>query len=154
MQFFSQSGTFVVPEGVTSVKVWCIGGGGGGNFNSGDPGNGGATTFGDYVTAYGGQGGHWGANGAGGAAGICSQDNYVTKAGSGGSVRTSYIWGPSWIATTYGQGQAGSHYSGGSGSSVFAILKVTPGEGIQVSVGAGGWSSSGGGSAGLCYIEW
>ena len=154
MRSFYQSGTFVVPEGVTSLKVWCIGGGGGGNFNNGDPGNGGNTTFGDYITAYGGQGGHWGANGTGGTAGICSQNSYVTRAGSGGNVRTSYIWGPSWIATTDGQGQEGSHYSGGSGSSVFAILKVTPGEGIQVNVGAGGWSSNGGGSAGLCYVEW
>ena len=152
IQVFTQSGAFVVPKGVTSIRVRLCGGGG--NFNNGDPGNGGNTTFGDYITAYGGQGGHWGANGTGGTAGICSQNSYVTRAGSGGNVRMPYIWGPSWIATTDGQGQEGSHYSGRSGSSVFAILKVTPGEGIQVNVGAGGWSSSGGGSAGLCYVEW
>lgn len=147
------SGVFKVPDGVTGLRVWCIGGGGGGNHNSGSPGDGGDTTFGTYITAYGGKGAPWGSQGSGGAAGYCSQGNYVTKAGESGLTRKSYIWAPSWVETTSGNGQSGT-YSGGGGSSVFAVLSVTPEEEIQFSVGAGGWASNGSGNAGFCYVEW
>lgn len=147
------SGVFKVPDGVTGLRVWCIGGGGGGNHNSGSPGDGGNTTFGTYITAYGGKGAPWGSQGSGGAAGYCSQGNYVTKAGESGLTRKSYIWAPSWVETTSGNGQSGT-YSGGGGSSVFAVLSVTPEEEIQFSVGAGGWASHGSGNAGFCYVEW
>lgn len=147
------SGVFKVPDGVTGLSVWCIGGGGGGNHNSGSPGDGGDTTFGTYITAYGGKGAPWGSQGSGGAAGYCSQGNYVTKAGESGLTRKSYIWAPSWVETTSGNGQSGT-YSGGGGSSVFAVLSVTPEEEIPFSVGAGGWASNGSGNAGFCYVEW
>ena len=145
--------TFTVPTGVTSLKVCCIGGGGGGNFNHGTPGNGGNTTFGEYITAYGGIGGPWGADGPGGAAGYCSQQMYVTKAGESGATRQAYTWSNGWIPTSYGCGQAGT-YSGGSGSTVYAALNVTPGENIPVNVGTGGWASSGSGVSGICIVEW
>ncbi|XP_078607085.1 uncharacterized protein LOC144879470 [Branchiostoma floridae x Branchiostoma japonicum] len=60
---FTKSGVFVVPDGVTSVDVICIGGGGGGRDDHAEilgaspyGGNGGNSSFGPYLSAEGGKG--------------------------------------------------------------------------------------------------
>lgn len=154
---FEKSSTFTVPIGVNVVKVMCIGGGGGGNFNKGNGGNGGDTYFGNYVRAYGGEGAPWRRGGYGGAKGTSSQQYFISRAGVDGvtgKTSPSYTWANGWVETEYGNGEDGSFYSGGSGSSIYSFVKVTPGETVSIVVGNAGWSSSGGAKAGVCIVEW
>lgn len=162
MQLFTNSGVFIVPAGVSSVKVVCIGGGGGGGWYHGTGGTGENTSFGNYITAYGGGG---------------SYDNEVL--GVGGSFKTlvggigyqgqsavtsgdaprAYIWNYGKIPIEeYGRGGAvggKDAASGAAGGSIVAYVNdLIPGESINVIVGAGGWGGERSGGSGMCYIEW
>lgn len=94
-QIFTSSGNFVVPDGVSAVKVSINGGGGGGGVvygngggsGSGNGGNGGSSSFGGYVTCGGGGGGIGGyqAIAVGGSAGSAGSAGAFVSAGSAGS---------------------------------------------------------------------
>lgn len=116
MALFSQSGTFVVPEGVSQLFVMCIGGGGGGGWYHGTGGTG------------------------------------------GGSVPARTFASGMWVDTySYGAGCGGTGSDassvGGSGGSVAAYVTVTPGETVQVTVGAGGGGTVAG-LSGACFVKW
>lgn len=156
IEVFKTSGTFIVPSNVRAIRVTCIGGGGGAG-RAGRANKGGDTSFGSYMTAYGGIGG--------------ATDNY------GGSFKTS-------VGGIGFQGQAGSGYDksiayaitylgnlsykfgaggrqktqgsgGGAGGSITAAINnLTPGETINIIVGSGGWGENGEGVSGVCIVEW
>ena len=165
MALFSQSGTFVVPEGVSQLFVMCIGGGGGGGWYHGTGGTGGVTSFGTYATAPGGGGGYdnevaGAAGGAGSATGTCvmASPGNAGKAAGGGSVPARTFASGMWVDTYScgaGRGGTGSDASsvGGSGGSVAAYVTVTPGETVQVTVGAGGGGTVAG-LSGACFVKW
>lgn len=57
-RFFIQSGSFVVPAGITAVRVRVFGGGGGGGAPGGSTTTGGTSSFGTMISATGGAGGN------------------------------------------------------------------------------------------------
>lgn len=116
---FFISGTFVVPAGVTSIRVRVVGGGGA----NGGGANGGTTSFGALISATGGT-----AGGAGGA-------------GTGGTLQASGGAGGVFVSGYGGGGGAGSHLGvGGAGGA----SNINAGGG---GVGGGGTFGAGGGSA-------
>lgn len=186
-QFFTASGTFTVPEGVT--KVWvsmCGGGGASGGYLFAV--NGEASSFGSYITCSGGGGGG-GSRGLSGSPGVRGGDGgtpgqYGSRSapasggngghclfGTGGSGGTTSRRYPT-VSSGYGAGGASGYktdikdnvllYSGGGGAA--AVFKqevtVTPGEEINVTIGAGGNGGGstywhvGSGSPGMCLVEW
>ena len=153
MQVFTQSGIFVVPEGVTQVLIELCGGGGGGGMYKKWGGSGGTTSFGSLLTATGGGGG---GHGNGGSAG-----SPFGEAGSGGSLpEGEYFFGPPGrMLGYYGRGGNSAYGSvvgsGGSGGWQKAYVNVSPGETIAVTIGGGGAGNGGGnGIAGICTVEW
>jgi hypothetical protein len=102
MQVFTSSGTFVVPNGVTAVRVTATGGGGGGGYHSSMPSAGGGAggqaigvvsglTGGQAIAVtVGGGGGSLASPGVGNAGGTSSFGAYVTaQGGNGGGGGTS-----------------------------------------------------------------
>ena len=152
MQVFTESGTFTVPDGVTSVFVQLSGGGGGAAqyTSSGYANNGGASSFGAYLTATGG-GGAKTANGVGGtpngvggyqlgSSTVCLPGmNYMAPWGSGKSIY-------------YGMNGDNPIWASGSGGYAFGMISVTPGEVVQVTVGGGGSGTYATGNSGVCLI--
>lgn len=182
-QIFTESGTFIVPNNVTILKVCCIGGGGaGGSYQYLIAGSGGTTSFGSYITAPGGAGGKGGGDSsysgyAGSSGGDCSYSysyvsfwrNYAGSSYSYGSNGATpgklWDWDTStWTDSTYGTSGYGVNArdgSGASGSSCAAILdNIIPGSSIPVTIGTGGSKigSSGrtgtAGNAGVCIVYW
>ena len=152
-QVFTSSGTFTVPDGITSVKVrGCSGGGGGGGGSS----NGSTTSFGSYCSATGGSN-----NGGGGVAtgGNINLQGGSRTTNSGGLCGGSGLFGGSAASdptTGYGNGgfSSGSH-GGGGGHFERYITDLTPGDTIAVTIGSGGWGSgSTSGTPGICVVEW
>lgn len=134
-QFFTSSGTFTVPTGVTAIKVTVIGGGGGGGqYTSPTTGSaGGTTSFGAYVSATGGGGA---AGPTGGTAG----------SGSSGTINWSGSAGGNGFAAPTDQEGAG----GGSMSGIVITdingSNFAPGQGYFGGTGAKGGYNGGGGT--------
>ena len=153
---FNTSGTFIVPSNVRAVRVTCIGGGGGGG-RSGRANKGGDTSFGSYMTAYGGLGGttaNYGGSFKTSVGGIGFQGQ------AGGSVDDSKAYAITYLGNITYKFGAGSPYStqghlGGAGGSITAAINnLTPGETINIIVGGGGWGEYGAGTSGVCIVEW
>lgn len=170
-EVFTSNGTFVVPARVTSVKVRICGGGGGSRAYQNGGSDGGASSFGNYVTVTGGKVG--GATGgtfsfASNVSGIGingALDSFIIENGNrlGGSCPLGFS------ATTggTGYGYGGStknpfNCAGGSAAGYADVLvNVTPHETIAVTIGAAGsgpwgnfWSYGNAGGAGICIVEW
>jgi hypothetical protein len=152
MQSFAASGTFVVPAGVTQVRVRAIGGGGGGGGNTGSGGGGGgggggyaegvfAVSPGQAIAVTVGVGGAGGSNASGssggnsGGHGVASSFGAMLSAAGG-------LGGQGSLAG--GQGDSGQGGSGAGGA-----LNMTGGAGNAGSnAGGSGFGGAGGGGAG------
>lgn len=153
---FTTSGTFIVPSNVKAVKVTCIGGGGGSG-RYGRANKGGDTSFGSYMTAYGGTGGdvdNYGGSFKTSVGGIGFQGQAGSASDNSIAYAITYLGNLSYIF-----GLGGAQYSSGSGggaggSITAAINNLTPGETINVIVGEGGWGERRYGSSGVCIVEW
>lgn len=166
---YTSNGTFTVPVGVNQLTVSISGGGGGGGAlsNSGAGQDGGTTTFGTLLTAFGGHGGQNGSadigGGIGGAMGGVGGQNgsnggVVGYGGNGGSSlfgtagtkNTNMFYRTSnQNATGYGAGGAGGFDGGGAGGAQAysnVVLSVTPGQIIPITIGQGGAGSMGDGA--------
>ena len=152
--------TYTVPDGITSINVLVIGGGGasgGSGAGAGNGGPGGNSAFG-AITANGGSGGGAGPNtpGAGGAGGTGSggDNGWNGKTGETGTGSGVVYIDNTAFYQTYGD--SAGHYGwgdgGGGGATRFGTLSVTPGQTFSVTVGNGGvpsgTGSGGGGYAG------
>lgn len=158
IEVFNTSGTFIVPSNVRAIRVTCIGGGGG----AGRPGRankGGDTSFGSYMTAYGGIGGtsiytNYGGSFKTSVGGIGFQG--ITGSSTDNSIayaitylgNISYKFGSGGAQRTQGAG------GGAGGSITAAINNLTPGETINIIVGDGGWGENNTGASGVCIVEW
>lgn len=156
---FNTSGTFIVPSNVKAVKVTCIGGGGGTGYESGYANKGGDTSFGSYVTAYGGNPSGYNLNPTGGS--FKSSVGGIGFQGQSGRTNDgvqaySIVLGSICLAWGAGGSNGGSAgYTGGAGGSIVAVINnLTPGETINVIVGGGGWGIYTTGSSGVCIVEW
>lgn len=159
IEVFKTSGTFIVPSNVRAIRVTCIGGGGGGG-RIGRANKGGDTSFGSYMTAYGGMPPTYPAPPSLGGSfktsvgGIGFQGQTGSKSDGSRAYAITYLGNPSYI---FG---GGSPYrdqgsSGGAGGSITAAINnLTPGETINVIVGVGGWGEYGSGTNGVCIVEW
>lgn len=150
MQVFKTSGTFIVPDRVTSVKVRLCGGGGGhGSYNTWG-GTGGTTSFGSYMSATGGGGGKIGNLGS--AAGSCGSGSIAD--GHSGFVVAGYGQMSFMSCGNIGFG-AGSEYGGGAGY-VEGVISNLAMQSISVTVGGGGSNGNNGawGNSGVCIVEW
>lgn len=154
VQTFTSGGTFKVPSGVTSLAVMCIGGGGGGGGNNGlsqNGGGGGSTSFGSYLTAFGGSAGIDGGYGGNvsGSVGSIQYDGTSGTLASGGGLASSTgtVWGKAGSGI-YGGG------SGGAGGVLLAIVPVTPGTAISVTIGSGGSSYGIAAGAGAVVVRY
>ncbi len=154
-QVFTATGNFIVPHGVTAVKVRGCGGGGGAAGGTA----GGTTSFGSYCSATGGTSGtHGGVGGVatGGGINIGGGARTTTRGGLCGG---SGLFGGSsepGPATGYGNGgfSAGNH-GGGGGYFEMYITGLTPWGTIAITVGAGGDATPGAkGTPGICVVEW
>ena len=156
IEVFKTSGTFIVPSNVRAIRVTCIGGGGGAG-RYGRANKGGDTSFGSYMTAYGGIGGTPTNSGGSfktsvGGIGFQGQTGPITEKTRAYAI--TYLGNPSF---TFGAGGiVGYQGSGGGagGSITAAINNLTPGETINVIVGGGGWGEYGTGASGVCIVEW
>lgn len=119
--------SFTVPAGITRIAVDITGGGGSSGSSSSSGSKyagmaGGSSSFGSYITATGGAGGP--AGGGTGANGSIS----------GGG--TPYV--APWGGIAAAAGGVSSISTGGNGGCTNVLLDVTPGEIINIAVGAGG----------------
>lgn len=114
VELFTNSGTFVVPEGITVVRARCFGGGGGGWNGTGTAG--GTSSFGAYCSATGGGAGLGVAPffGAGGT-GIGGDINRTGGNGGGNSGNNGGGGGVAGLFKNGGIGATGGS-SGGSGN--------------------------------------
>lgn len=153
---FTTSGTFIVPSNVRAIRVTCIGGGGGAG-RYGRAVKGGDTSFGSYMTAYGGIGGTT-ANSGGSFKTSVGGIGFQGQAGSRSDGSIAYaITYLGNLSYTFGLGSAYSvqGIGGGAGGSITAAINnLTPGETINVIVGGGGWGEYGTGASGVCIVEW
>ena len=155
-QIFTTSGTFLVPERVTSVRVRLCGGGGGGGsgsiFGEGWGGSGGTSSFGSYVSATGGGGGSPDYAGCVGS-GVDGTVNLYGKNETNRAVPTTDgVLGQYGISGAGKMGKAG----GNGGYAEKIIPNLVGGMPIAVTVGGGGAGGGKGdwGSAGVCIVEW
>lgn len=140
MQVFTTNGTFTVPDGVTAVRVICVGGGGGAGGGaaaeySGSGGGGGYSekivtglTPGDTVTVTVGAGGTAGTSTTnGGTGGTSSFGSHVTAPGGGGGTKSAPTSGAGGNPTTTGAlnipGEAGLHKKFTIGSTAVATIQ-------------------------------
>lgn len=161
IQIFSSSGTFTVPEGVTTVYVTMCGGGGGGG--------GGCTWYDDnvFIKSYSGGGGGnaaiafmragnvtpgqsiivtIGEGGRGGAAG-----GYNVP-GSSGTAGGTTSFGP-YASCVGGGGGKGASGGGGTGGTSYSINGFFEYQGYR-GLGGSGASSGSAGTAGICIVQW
>ena len=173
---FASSGTWIVPSEVTKIIVIaCAGGGGGGGGNGGTAGgNGGDTVIfgsvsGNLLTLVGGGGGSVGGArvSPGGSSPKCPGEPGIDAYSShpGGTGGSSIFGGGGRVtgegtaargedAKGYGSGGGGGSSSvssggggGGAGDYVCgAVFAVTPGETLNITIGAGGNGGNSGGS--------
>ncbi len=133
--YFSQSGTFIVPEGVSKVRVTVAGAGGGGGLNGNVPaeksqdGGDSTITYNGLAVVAGGGKGAWSAlsidlNDAIPGKATNGDINLIGKGGIGGR------------GTTDSQGQTGG--TAGNGGLAIRDFDVVPGDSLQVVIGAGG----------------
>ncbi len=176
VQYYTTPGTytFTVPADVTSVSVAAVGGGGGGCGHLGGMGGdpdavpgeaGGNSSFGGYVTAYGGAGGGRQYDPAAVGGGYSGPNGY-----SGGNGGTLYGGGGGGAATftgnggnggigspvdgvdgadggnSGGAGSTGSYGIGGSGGGIYLTGTPNTGEAGQYGIG-GRYGGGGGGSS-------
>jgi hypothetical protein len=149
-QTFTASGSFVVPAGITSLKVQCWSGGGGGQSGSGAGGSGGeyaaenalAVTPGETLTVTVGTGGSGGPSGTGGP----GSDGTVSSVLRGGTALVTAHPGKGSIHFTSIAGGTGStnsiHFNGGS--AIIGTAGTTKGGGG----GGGSAGTSSGGNSG------
>lgn len=165
-ELFTESGVFVVPEGVDIVWVTLCGGGGGGGSSTGDyagGGGGGAeviikqrvnVTPGENISVQIGEGG-----GTESAGGVTSFGNYVSASGGGGG-KGSASGGAGGLGGEAGQRGEKNGVGGRGGHAIFGIGGAQYG-----GPGAGGFGSGGGGervsgggagrgASGFCLVEW
>lgn len=144
VQSFTASGSFTVPAGVTMVAVQVTGGGGGGAFPNGTSfgGSGGSSSFGSLIGASGGAAG-WYDNGSSGA-GACGHVTQIAEISPAGAIAVNGVATRS--GSNYGNG--GGPITGGCGGQTMAILPVTPGQVIPVTVGAAGGAGPWGATSG------
>lgn len=156
IEVFKTSGTFIVPSNVRAIRVTCIGGGGGAG-RYGRANKGGDTSFGSYMTAYGGIGGTP-TNSGGSFKTSVGGIGFQGQAGSGYDKSIAYAI--TYLGNlSYKFGFGGAQYvqgsGGGAGGSITAAINnLTPGETINVIVGGGGWGEYGTGASGVCIVEW
>lgn len=177
IEFFTSSGSFTVPEGVTSVKVTVVGGGGGGSDGSAAT-SGGTSSFGAHCSATGGAGAPnvsttsspgSGGTGSGGDINVTGQRGVKIRVNSVSSTnsRENALGGSS---PAFGAGQGGeviitnagnAALCGGSagGMAVKKITGLTPGESITVTIGSAGANNTGGfgdvaPTAGIVVVEY
>jgi hypothetical protein len=139
IDYFTASGTWTVPTGVTYAIAHCIGGGGGAGPNNASAGGSSIVSFSTAVTARGGTPGNIYPTWTGGAISNSAEAN----TGNGGSYSG---WEP-------GAGNSAMALSGSRGGYVVGGATVTPGASISVTVGTGGTGSATGGS-GYVWIEY
>ena len=148
----TSSGTYVVPEGVTKIRVTVVGGGGS-SFradNTGTGSSGGTTSF-SSLSATGGDGGTAeSGNLRGGAGGLGSGGIINFAGGAGGS-------GTSWAASNYSGGAGGDSFFGGGGQGASSTGATVTGQNGRAFGGGGGGGvaasrGSGGGGGGGCSI--
>ncbi len=149
MQVFTESGTFVVPSGVTQVIVELYGGGGGGgmfstlsDYSNGSPG--GTSSFGNFLTVTGGGGAPFNQSGTAGF-----PTGFPGVKGAGGKNVFSNYYG-------CGGSPGNNGYGGGSGGWMKNAVAVMPGTSIAVTVGAGGAGGyqAGNGAPGIVIVQW
>lgn len=155
IKLFNSSGTFIVPSNVNSIKVICVGGGGGSNLKGHDKGNsGGNTSFGNWVIAYGGSGGgypDWGGYlGIGGS--FRPIETGIGFKGEDGTSEGAYSLSWSGKIEIYGRGA--KNYGGAGGTVIAVVNNLTPGETVSIIVGSGGYGNAASGSSGVCIVEW
>jgi hypothetical protein len=156
------SGTYTVPAGVSKIRVFVVGGGGGGCPFSGTGGTGGTSSFGaisagggvgsnNSVIGRGGTGGGTGCNGNGGGA---PGDSVAgSGGGSGGFGGGGGDDGVNGTDGGGGAGASGQRPGGGGGGLHIAEISTTPGSTFSYSSGAGGSSGAGNGGAGFIIVE-
>lgn len=144
IQVFTQSGAFVIPKGVTSIKVRLCGGGGSGVTHD-IPVEGGTSSFGTLLSA------------TGGYANNVSNNIYGSSNGSGTGGQFNCHVG---IQPLYGFGNPPFTTDGRPGYGGYAegTYDVTPGESYAVTVGGGatGWyvGTAYPSQPGLVIVEW
>lgn len=146
-QVFTSTTTWTCPTGVTSIAVWCYGGGGGGGGSSGNAGN----------------------SGSGGGGGAFAFANVIVTpgtvytitvgaSGSGGiGIADGSAGGDSWFSTTGtvlakggsgGLNRSGGAGNGGASASCVGTIVLSGGNGGTTGSGAGGgaagWQAAGG----------
>lgn len=175
-RYFTASGSFTVPDGITRVlvRLWA-GGGGGGSYGAGSAGSGGGAggyaerivtvTPGQSITVTRGAGGTPGGTtpSNGGAGGTSSFGSFLSATGGAGGIA-----GLNGVATSAGQGGSGAGgdwmLDGGFGGAPWCGTKAGPNIGVAAghtgaSPGAGGsggavGGAGGAGAAGLIVVEW
>lgn len=155
IKMFTSSSTFIVPSNVNSIKVICVGGGGGSNLKGGGNGNsGGNTSFGNLVIAYGGSGGgypDWGGyKGIGGS--FRPIETGIGFKGEDGTSEGAYSL--SWDGKIEIYGRGSRNYGGAGGTAIAVVNNLTPGETVSIIVGSGGYGDAASGSSGVCIVEW
>lgn len=165
-ELFTESGVFVVPEGVDTVWVTLCGGGGGGGSSTSDYAGGGgggaeviikqrvSVTPGENISVQIGEGG-WPES----AGGVTSFGTYVSASGGGGG-KGSAAGGAGGLGGEAGQRGEKNGVGGRGGHAIFGIGGAQYG-----GPGAGGFGSGGGGervsgggagrgASGFCLVEW
>jgi hypothetical protein len=170
MQVFVASGTFVLPNGVTTVRVYAVGGGGGGGYHNTLPSGGGGAagssngivgnlTPGQSISVTVGAGGAvLTTYGIGNAGGVSSFGSYLGGNGGsgGGGGTTAYFANSGGAGGTGFGGQVNNTGSYGTDSIVVACRGGDgggPGNGRGTSAGEAGISAygfGGGGGGGGC----
>jgi hypothetical protein len=158
-QYFTEDGSFVVPEGVSKLRVTVAGAGGGGGLNGNGPaqksedgGDSTVTVNGQTVFAGGGKG-------AWSALSIDLNDAIPGKA-TNGDINLIGQGGIGGRGTTDSEGRTGG--LAGNGGLAIRDFNVSPGDTLQVVIGAGGttgatrpgdlsWNY---GQDGYAVIEW
>jgi len=159
-QYFTAATTsWVVPAGITKIKVYCIGAGGNGGAN--DHCSAGGDSYITNISIVGGGGAGNGGGAGTGAGGVGSGTlAIVTRTGSSGSSNTAataaqaaMIFGSS---VGYGGSSDGSRIrGGGAGGYAFGVATVTPGTTLTVNVGqVGSFANATRGTVGAIGIEW
>lgn len=168
-KLFTESGVFVVPEGVDTVWVTLCGGGGGGGestssgaVNKAGGGGGGAeviikqrvnVTPGENISVQIGEGG-----GPESAGGVTSFGDYVSASGGGGA-NGSFAGGAGGPGGEAGESGEQNGPGGRGGHTIFGIGGAKyGGPGTGFGSGGGGEGTSGRdvgrGASGFCLVEW
>ena len=145
---YKASGTFTVPDGVTSVRVRIWGAGGAGNYNYLGGGTaGGTTSFGSYLSVTGGSQGTPSVKGTGGVS-TGGDVNYT--GGNGYFISNSGPGGGGSVANIYGNGTNATSSSGANGwfsdtaiSNFNSLDIIGNGQGGTAPINLGGGGGSG-----------